>query len=79
MRLSAYLITLQKSDLVRSMSETAIDAINARDQMALQSEWLRTVANILDTAAGRLAVAAAAFAVSEDGGNNDGGGGLSAA
>ena len=71
MRLSAYLITLQKADLVRAMEETALDAIGARDQMQLQAEWLRTVANILDSAAGRLAVAAAAFATEPDEGDDD--------
>lgn len=81
MRLCAYLITLQKADLVRPMQELGMDAIKARDQIRMQAEWLRTTANILDAAGARLTIAAAAWATSPDdpGSANDNGDGPSAA
>ena len=66
MRLSAYLITRQKPELVEAMNELALDAISATDQMRIQSEWLRCVANIIDAAAARVTTAAATFAVEND-------------
>ena len=75
MRLSAYLVTRQKPELVNAMETLALDAITATDQMRLNAEWLRCVANIIDAAAGRLTVAAAAFSAEHD----DGGGAPSAA